>query len=69
MRPKFDEWFAAQHGPRVKWPAGSVVGYSDDDLRKIASRGKAAAAELRRRELWDARRESALYAWQVEQRA
>jgi hypothetical protein len=62
----FAEWFEAQHGPRQKnGPTGSVAGYSDDELEMAASRGAAAADELRRRKLWDEKRTSALYAWQA----
>lgn len=65
----FSDWFIAQHGPRERsGPTGSVVNYSDDELKIAASRGEAAAAELKRRELWDEKRTSALYAWQVDDR-
>ena len=64
---KFAKWFEAQHGKREKdGPIGSVVNMTDGELQDIAGLGVAAAAELHRREQWDARRESALYAWQVE---
>jgi len=63
----FSDWFKEQHGPREKiGPLGSVVGYTDDELEMATSHGEAAAAELRRRKLWDEKRTSALYAWQVE---
>ena len=58
--------FEEQHGPRIRsGPTSSVANYSDDELLLAAGRGAAAAAELRRRELWDEKRTSALYAWQV----
>lgn len=59
-------WFVAQHGPRGhSGPCGSVVNCSDEELRAAVWRGEAALAELRRRDVWDARKESALYAWQI----
>lgn len=66
MPSEFGEWFDRQHGPRKRrGPDGSVVNYSDDELDMAASRGRAAQAELDRRKLWDEKRTSALYAWQV----
>ena len=62
----FADWFERQHGQRKRsGPDGSVVNFSDADLRMAISLGAAAADELRRRELWDERRTSALYAWNV----
>jgi len=58
----FSDWFIEQHGPRErKEPNGLVV--DDDSLRAAIRHGEAAAEELRRREFWDAKRTSALYAW------
>lgn len=65
----FSDWFVEQHGPRSRrGPSGSVANCSDDELKMAVSRGEAAAAELKRRELWDEKRTSALYAWQVDDR-
>ena len=62
----FSDWFETQHGPRTRsGPAGSMVNYSDDELEMAKVRGEAAAAEIQRRQLWDEKRTSALYAWQV----
>lgn len=67
MRPKSEEWFEEQRGPRLRrWPEVPVAAYSDDELRAAIHQGAAADVELQRRARWDARRESALYAWQVE---
>jgi len=55
----FEDWFVAQHGPR------DSDARNDADLSLAVVAGERAARELRRRTEWDARRESALYAWQV----
>ena len=57
-RQDFDEWFAAQHGPR---PGGTP----DEELPDIIRAGDLARALYRLRMEWDYRRTSALYAWQV----
>lgn len=56
----FENWFIAQHGPRTRCPD-----LSDDDLSSRIAMGKMAEAEAAKRALWDDRRTSALYAWQV----
>lgn len=56
---KFERWFAAQHGPRRKSPE------TDAELQDKIAAGRLAAIELERRRLWDEKRESALYAWQI----
>lgn len=56
----FDKWFIAQHGPRTQ-----AADLSDDDLSSRVAAGKMAEVEAARRALWDERRTSALYAWQV----
>jgi hypothetical protein len=56
---KFDGWFEEQHGKR---PGGSI---SDVELRDCIVVGERARAMQSQRAEWDARYESALYAWQV----
>lgn len=55
----FATWFEAQHGPRQRRDE------ADEALEKMVRDGEAARAELIRRERWDERHTSALYAWQV----
>lgn len=62
----FLKWFIEQHGTRVTEKYRKV---EDDELLDIAFKGDSARAEWQRRREWDLRRESALYAWQVEERA
>lgn len=57
----FQEWFEAQHGRRR--PHANAD--SDDILRQKIHVGEMAARELKRRQEWDSRKESALYAWQA----
>lgn len=58
---EFNDWFVAQHGERAK----AFWGHTDLELVDIANRGDAARDELGRRQVYDERKESALYAWQV----
>lgn len=58
MKSAFDTWFVAQHGARPS-------GLPDVDLEKQIANGVAAEKLLARRHAWDARMESALYAWQL----
>lgn len=60
---KFDAWFEAQHGKRPGWTE------SDESLQTAVRRGERARDTLDRQREWDARRESALYAWQARERA
>ena len=60
MSSKFGEWFRAQHGPR---PGGIAT---DEALLAEVRKGQIAEAILKRRERWDDRFQSALYAWQVD---
>ena len=63
----FSDWFVQQHGPRQR--SGNVGGHysmTDDEFREMKARGELATSELQRRELWDAKRTAALYAWQVD---
>ena len=58
----FETWFIEQHGRRTN----SAVSRTDAQLRELIHAGEEAARELRRRNEWDARHESALYAWQAQ---
>ena len=61
---EFLAWFVAQHGPREQ--------SSDDSdlmLRSFIRAGKAAEEELAARELWDEKKQSALYAWTAKEQA
>ena len=57
----FETWFIEQHGHR----SNSAISPTDDQLRDMVHSGEQAARELKRRNDWDARKESALYAWQA----
>lgn len=57
----FDKWFVEQHGTRHA--AGDYDSRTDFDLQDAIKDGRAAEAALRGRQLWDARKQSALYAW------
>jgi len=60
MTSEFETWFVAQHGARDK----SGMQSSDDQrLRELIYQGKIAERVLACRELWDEKRQSALYAW------
>jgi hypothetical protein len=59
---KFETWFIAQHGMRK---APELRTLSDEDLITSIQCAKTAKQELQRRKQWDARWESALYAWQA----
>ncbi len=54
----FYDWFVAQHGNR---PAGDP----DDIIKLRIEKGREAELLLQARKDWDARWQSALYAWQV----
>jgi hypothetical protein len=62
MKGSFAKWFTLQHGPRTRFPKTS-----DKELAHRAAEGVLAQAELDMRKLWDEKRTSALYAWQVQQ--
>lgn len=57
---KFREWFEAQHGKRP-----GLAKVDDAELAEQVKAGHSADRLLARRLEWDARFESALYAWQV----
>ena len=58
MKSKFDKWFRSQHGAR---PGGADT---DELLARRVRDGQIAEGILARRAEWDARLQSALYAWQ-----
>lgn len=60
MTSAFLTWFEEQHGKREKSTA-----QTDEMLREQAMAGERAQTELLRRTEWDARYQSALYAWQA----
>ena len=60
MKSKFDEWFRSQHGAR---PGGADT---DELLARRVRDGQIAEGVLARRAEWDARFESAHYAWNVD---
>lgn len=62
MESAFLKWFTKQHGERTEHPFKKC---SDNALRNVIKQGLLAAEELKSRELWDARLQSSLYAWQV----
>jgi hypothetical protein len=53
----FEKWFVAQHGHRPS------KGGADSDLLTQVLIGRVAEKELQSRRLYDARKQSALYAW------
>lgn len=53
---EFEKWFVAQHGERPQGPGA-------EELHIRVSVGNRAKQILEAQERWDARRESALYAW------
>ena len=55
----FNTWFLEQHGKR---PGAAVT---DKVLENAIRAGRDAETVLAQRTLWDALRQSALYAWQV----
>lgn len=59
----FENWFVAQFGQRFRSEE------SDLGLNDIVVAGENAKRELERRAAWDAKRSSALYAWQIDDEA
>jgi len=60
----FTDWFEQQHGKRP-----TMHGRSETDIRLMISEGENARDVLNAQLGWDARRESALYAWQAREKA
>jgi hypothetical protein len=58
QRSEFRTWFVAKHGQRP-----NIGNTTDEELRRMTLLGEGAARELYNRKLYDARLESALYAW------
>lgn len=65
VKSSFMEWFVAQHGKRTD---SGMDDYSDHLLQSFISRGQLAESVLTQRQLWDARQQSALYAWQAREK-
>ena len=57
----FLAWFEAQHGTRHQ--AGEYDSRTDAQLEDAMMQGEAARRIWMQRQQWDARRQSALYAW------
>lgn len=55
--PTFMEWFVAQHGKR---PDGDI-----ENLMDLVRTGEEAQRTIESIRLWDAKKESALYAWNI----
>ena len=60
MKSEFMEWFVAQHKPRTD---SGMPKHSDQQLRDMVQAGRVAERVLACRELWDDKKQSALYAW------
>jgi hypothetical protein len=60
MKSKFLTWFIEQHGDRDN---SGMPYHTDQQLRDLVHAGKVAERVLSCRELWDEKRQSALYAW------
>ena len=60
MKSEFMEWFVAQHKPRND---SGMPNHTDQQLRDMVQAGRVADRVLACRELWDEKRQSALYAW------
>lgn len=59
---RFAEWFKAQHGERE---SPQFAATDDNVLRVMIEGGQSARDELRRRQEWDGKHTSALWAWQA----
>lgn len=59
---KFKEWFEAQHGKR---PTNIPLCDLEDEVQKAQYSLRAAQALLHACDIWEARFQSALYAWQI----
>ena len=60
MKSEFLAWFTAQHKPRTD---SGMPNHTDQQLRDMVNAGRVAQHVLECRELWDEKRQSALYAW------
>lgn len=63
MKSEFMEWFVAQHKTRTD---SGMPNHTDEDLRQMSQTGRIAERILACRELWDNKKNSALYAWQAD---
>lgn len=66
MTSEFAEWFSLQHKPRTD---SGMPNHSDRQLRDMVQAGRVAERVLACRELWDEKRQAALYAWQARDKA
>ena len=57
----FIDWFEKQHGTRHQ--AGDYDARTDAELEEAITQGAVAKRIWMQRQQWDARRQSALYAW------
>ena len=60
MNSEFQAWFIDQHGPRL---SSGMSSHSDRELNDMVRSGRSAERVLARRERWDEKQQSALYAW------
>lgn len=60
MQSKFNDWFVEQHKSREY---GGMEAHTDEELRAMIYAGRRAERVLARRELWDEKFQSALYAY------
>jgi len=60
VKSEFMAWFVAQHKPRTD---SGMPNHTDQQLRDMVQAGRVADRVLAFRELWDDKRQSALYAW------
>ena len=58
MAARFKNWFERQHGKRP-----NLGGATDKELQDMVVTGFSAGRELEARRIYDARKTSALYAW------
>ena len=66
MKSEFMKWFVAQHKARTN---SGMTNHSDQQLRDMVQTARVAERVLACRKLWDEKQQSALYAWQVSDKA
>lgn len=65
MTSEFMDWFVAQHSRRTD---SGMPDHTDQQLRDMVQAGRVADRVLARRDLWDDKQTSALYAWRARER-
>lgn len=65
MKFAFTGWFKEQNGART---ASGMAAVSDKQLHKMIALGREANRVLTARQLWDEKRQAALYAWNIKQK-